>query len=59
MVTMAELRELSPRVPSVPLSLAMPPTSDSFKATEDAKAVQINVRDLAKTMQIGVSSDPK
>jgi hypothetical protein len=58
-VTVAELRELSPRVASALLSLAMPSMSSSFKVAEDAKAVQIDVGDLAKTMQIGASLDPK
>jgi hypothetical protein len=58
-VTMAELRELSPRVPSMLLNLAMPLTSGSFKAIEDTKAVQIDAGDPAKTMQIGASFDSK
>jgi hypothetical protein len=58
-VTMAELRELSPRVPSMLLDLAMPLTSGSFKAIEDTKAVQIDAGDPAKTMQIGASFDSK
>jgi hypothetical protein len=41
------------------LSLVMPPTSSVFKAVVDAKAVQIDVEDPAKTVQIGANLDPK
>jgi hypothetical protein len=37
----------------------MPPTSNAFKAIEDAKAVQIDARDPNKNVQIGASLDPK
>jgi hypothetical protein len=37
----------------------MPPTSGIFKMDEDAKVVQIDARDHAKTVQIGASLDPK
>jgi hypothetical protein len=37
----------------------MPPTSGAFKATEDAKAVQIDAGDPAKTVQIGATLEPK
>jgi hypothetical protein len=50
-----ELRELSLRIPTVPPSLAMPTTSAIFKTDEDAKYIQIDAGDLAKTMQIGAS----
>jgi hypothetical protein len=59
MVTMAELRELSLQVPAALLSSAMPSTSSIFKMDEDDKAVHICTGDLAKTMQIGASLDPK
>jgi hypothetical protein len=47
---MAELRELSRQAPSAPLGPTMPPTSSSFKVAEDAKAMQIEAGDHAKTM---------
>jgi hypothetical protein len=37
----------------------MPLTSGAFKVTEDAKAVQIDVGDPTKIVQIGASLDPK
>jgi hypothetical protein len=58
-VATAKLRELSLQVPTEPLISAMPPTSGIFKMDEDAKAVQIDARDHAKTVQIGASLDPK
>jgi hypothetical protein len=58
-VAMAKLRELSLQVPTEPLISAMPPTSGIFKMDEDAKVVQIDARDHAKTVQIGASLDPK
>jgi hypothetical protein len=42
-----------------PLGLEMPLTFSVFKANEDAKAVQIDVGNLAKTVQIGANLDPK
>jgi hypothetical protein len=33
--------------------------SGAFKATKDAKAVQIDAGDPTKTVQIGASLDPK
>jgi hypothetical protein len=56
---MAELRELSLQIATPPLSPTMPMTSGIFKTDEDTKAVQINARDPAKTMQIEASLDPK
>jgi hypothetical protein len=38
-VSTVKLRELIPRVPSVPLSPAMPLTFGAFKAIEDAKSM--------------------
>jgi hypothetical protein len=58
-ITMAELRELSLQIATPPLSPTMPMTSGIFKMDEDTKAVQINARDPAKTMQIETSLDPK
>jgi hypothetical protein len=40
-VTVVEVRELSLRIPTTPLSLAIPLTSDVFKMDEDGKAIQI------------------
>jgi hypothetical protein len=37
----------------------MPPSSDTFKAAEDAKAVEIDAEDPAKTIQIRASLNPK
>jgi hypothetical protein len=36
----------------------MPSSSGTFKAAEDAKVMQIDVEDLAKTIQIGASLTP-
>jgi hypothetical protein len=49
-VIMAELRELSLRLPMAPLNPGMPLTSNVFKADEDAKAVPIDVENSAKTV---------
>jgi hypothetical protein len=58
-IVVVEQRELSFCLPIVPLSPMMPPTSSVFKIDEDAKAMQINSGDPAKTVQIGASLDPK
>jgi hypothetical protein len=58
-VTVTKLRELSLQIPTVPPSLAMPTTFDVFKTYEDAKAVQINVGDPSKTLQVEASLYPK
>jgi hypothetical protein len=58
-VTAAKLREVSLQAPMEPLILAMPPTSGVFKTDEDAKAVQIDAEDPAKTVQIEANIDPK
>jgi hypothetical protein len=55
----ADQRELSIGLPMAPLNPGIPPTSSIFKAHEDAKAMLIEVKNLAKTMQIGASLDPK
>jgi hypothetical protein len=52
-ITMAELRELSLRVPMVLIGPTMPPSSGGFKVAEDANVVQIDVEDPTKTVQIG------
>jgi hypothetical protein len=54
-----ELRELHLQLPTAPLSPVMPPTSSVFKADEDAKAVQIDIKNPGKTVQIGASLHPK
>jgi hypothetical protein len=59
MVIVAELRELSLRLPVTPLSPAMPPAPSIFKMGEDARAVQIDIDDPTKTVQIRASLDPK
>jgi hypothetical protein len=51
--------ELSPLLPATPLSPAMPPTLGIFKMGEDARAMQIDIDDPIKTVQIGASLDPK
>jgi hypothetical protein len=58
-IAVVELRELSLRIPTVLLSPAMPLTSSIFKTDEDAKAIQIDARNPAKTMQNRASLDPK
>jgi hypothetical protein len=37
----------------------MPASSSAFEAAEDAKAMQIDAEDPAKTVQIRVSRNPK
>jgi hypothetical protein len=59
MVTIAELRELSIRLPMALLGPEMPPMFSIFKADEDAKAMQINAENPAKTVQIRADLDPK
>jgi hypothetical protein len=58
-VAATELRELSLQATSASPGPAMPPLSDAFKATKDAKAVQIDTEDPTKIVQIGVSLNPK
>jgi hypothetical protein len=58
-IVAVELIELSHRVPSASLGLAIPPSSGAFKAVEDAMAVQINTEDPAKTTQIGAGLNPR
>jgi hypothetical protein len=59
LVAMAELRELSLRLPTAPLGPVMPPMSGIFKMDKDAKDVQIYVGDPTKNRQIGASLVPK
>jgi hypothetical protein len=59
MVTAAELRELSLQLPTAPLGLVMPSTSHIFKMDEDAKAVEIDARDLTRIMRIGCQFVPQ
>jgi hypothetical protein len=58
-VVVVELRMFSLRVPSASTRPAMPPLSRAFKAVTDAKAVQIDANDPAKTVQIGAGLIPK
>jgi hypothetical protein len=58
-VISAKLREVSLQISLAPLSMAMPPSSSAFKAIKDAKAVQIDAEDPAKTVQIGSGLNPK
>jgi hypothetical protein len=51
--------ELCLWIPIALPSLALPMMSDVFKMNENAKAVQIDVRDPAKSVQIRASLDPK
>jgi hypothetical protein len=55
MVPAAELRELSLRESLILTNLAMPPSSGTFKAAEDAKAVQIDAKNPTNIVQIGAS----
>jgi hypothetical protein len=48
-VTAIELYELCLSAPPFLANPSIPSTSDAFKATEDAKAVQIDAEDLTKT----------
>jgi hypothetical protein len=56
---MAELRELSLCLPVTPLSPGMPPTPGVFKTGEDARAMQIDIDNLTKIVQVEASLDPK
>jgi hypothetical protein len=58
-VTTVELRELCLWLPTMPLSLEMPPTFGAFKVDEDAKDVQIEAGSSTKTVHIGTSLDCK
>jgi hypothetical protein len=58
-VAVAELREFSLRLPATQLSPRMHPTPGVFKTGEDARAVQIDIDDPTKIVQIGASLDPK
>jgi hypothetical protein len=58
-VKAAKLRELCPRIPPTSIGPAMPCSSGTFKAVEDAKAVQIDIEDPATTVQIRVGLNPK
>jgi hypothetical protein len=59
MVTGAELRELSIQTTTASSGPAMPSSSSAFKAVKDAKAVQIESKDPANTVQIGADLNPK
>jgi hypothetical protein len=58
-VAVTELRELSLQVPSTSPSPTMPPLINALKAVEDAKAMQIDTEDPARTVQIGDGLNPK
>jgi hypothetical protein len=58
-VAAAELRELSLQTPMTSSGLAMPPSFGTFKAAKDAKSVQIDSEDPAKTVQIGAGLNSK
>jgi hypothetical protein len=59
MVAATELREWSLQELSSLTDLAMPPSSNAFKAVEDAKAMQIDAKDPTRTIQIGADLNPK
>jgi hypothetical protein len=58
-VATVELRELSLKATLASLGPAMPPSSDTFKAAEDAKAMEIDAEDPTKTIQIRAGVNPK
>jgi hypothetical protein len=58
-VAVAELRDLSLRLPATPLSPGMPPTPSVFKMGKDTRAVQIDINNLTKIVQIRANLDPK
>jgi hypothetical protein len=58
-VAVAELKELSLRLPATTLSPRMPPTPGVFKTGEDARAVQINIDKPTKTVRLRAILDPK
>jgi hypothetical protein len=59
MIFVAELRKLSLRLPMTLLRLALFLMSGVCEMDEDAKAVQIDAGNPAKTVQIGASLNPK
>jgi hypothetical protein len=58
-VVVAELRELNLWLPATLVNPGMPPMYNPFKADEDAKAMQIGTKNLAKIVQIRATLDPK
>jgi hypothetical protein len=58
-VAMVKVREVCLSIPPPLTGPAMPASSSAFKEAEDAKSVQINTEDLAKTVQIGAGLNPK
>jgi hypothetical protein len=58
-IAVAELKELCLHVPPPSTGPAITSLSSTFKAAEDAKAVQINAEGPAKTFQIGAGLNPK
>jgi hypothetical protein len=59
MVTTTELKELNLSAPPSSTNPAMPSMSSTFKVVKDAKAMQIDAEDPAKTDQIRVDLSPK
>jgi hypothetical protein len=57
-VTMTELREFCLSALPTSIGPGMPSLYATFKAVEDAKAVQIDAEDPAKTIQIGTGLSP-
>jgi hypothetical protein len=58
-VATTELKELCHNEPPSLADLTMPSTSDTFKAAEDAKVIQIDAEDPTKTFQIGADLSNK
>jgi hypothetical protein len=58
-VTIIELKELCLNAPPSLANPAMPTMSVTFKATEDANAIQIDIEDPTKTVHTGAGLSPK
>jgi high-affinity K+ transport system ATPase subunit B len=59
MITAVELKELCHNTQPSLAGPAMPSTSGTFKASEDANAVHVDAEDPTKIIQIGAGWSPK
>jgi hypothetical protein len=59
MVAATKLKELCRNGQPSSANPAMPSTTNTYKAAEDAKVIQVDVEGLTKTVQIGAGLSPK
>jgi len=57
-VAVSELKELCEEAAPTPTKPDAPSTSSTFKSAEDTKAIQLDEKDSAKTVRIGVGLSP-